>query len=53
MSSPFAYWLIDLATPRGARTEVTAFARWLRAQAEQTREQMTTPRRFDVVVHAP
>jgi len=40
MHSPFAYWLIDLATPRGARPEVTAFASWLGSQASQTREQM-------------
>ena len=42
LQSPFAYWLIDLATPRGARPEVSAFAGWLREQAASTREQMAT-----------
>jgi LysR family glycine cleavage system transcriptional activator len=39
LASPFAYWMIDLASDR-ARPEVTAFARWLREQAALTREQM-------------
>jgi LysR family glycine cleavage system transcriptional activator len=43
MTSPFAYWLIDVASERGARTEVRAFAQWLLEQAQRTREQMDTP----------
>lgn len=42
MASPFAYWLIDLATGRGSRPEVTAFAQWLREQAALTQQQMDT-----------
>lgn len=42
MTSPFAYWMIDLATPRGTRQEVSAFAQWLREQAASTRQQMDT-----------
>jgi LysR family transcriptional regulator, glycine cleavage system transcriptional activator len=40
LASPFAYWMIDLASPRGARPEVSAFAQWLAEQAALTREQM-------------
>lgn len=53
LSSPFAYWLIDLATPRGPRPEVSAFARWLQLQAAQTREQVTIGHRIDVVAAPP
>jgi LysR family glycine cleavage system transcriptional activator len=42
MVSPFAYWLIDVASARGARPEVQAFAHWLLEQAASTREQMET-----------
>jgi LysR family glycine cleavage system transcriptional activator len=42
MVSPFAYWLIDVASVRGARPEVQAFAYWLLEQAASTREQMAT-----------
>jgi len=42
LASPYAYWMIDLASERGARPEVTAFAQWLREQAAQTRRQMDT-----------
>jgi LysR family transcriptional regulator, glycine cleavage system transcriptional activator len=42
-TSPFAYWLFDLAALRGERTvrpEVTAFAQWLLETAATTRQQM-------------
>jgi LysR family glycine cleavage system transcriptional activator len=42
-TSPFAYWLFDLAALRGernARAEVGAFAQWLVEQAAATRQQM-------------
>lgn len=42
-TSPFAYWLIDLAALRGERSvrpEVSAFAQWLGEQAAATRQQM-------------
>ena len=53
LPSPYAYWLIDLATPRGPRPEVSAFARWLQAQAAATREQMSAPQHTAVVAPAP
>jgi LysR family transcriptional regulator, glycine cleavage system transcriptional activator len=40
MASPYTYWLIDLASARGARPEVTAFVQWLAEQAAATRQQM-------------
>jgi LysR family glycine cleavage system transcriptional activator len=43
MTSPFAYWLFDLAALRGERSvrpEVSAFAHWLLEQAAATRQQM-------------
>jgi LysR family glycine cleavage system transcriptional activator len=40
IDSPYAYWMIDLAGPRGTRPEVSAFAQWLDEQAALTREQM-------------
>lgn len=42
-TSPFAYWLFDLAALRGERSvraEVSAFAQWLAEQAAATRQQM-------------
>lgn len=42
LTSPFTYWLVDLASERGARPEVTAFAQWLREQAALTQQQMDT-----------
>ena len=35
--SPFAYWLIEGEPATASRPEVTLFANWLAAQAEQTR----------------
>jgi len=35
--SPFAYWMIECQRGAALRSEVTLFARWLVAQAEQTR----------------
>jgi LysR family transcriptional regulator, glycine cleavage system transcriptional activator len=35
--SPFAYWMIEGQRGAAVRAEVTLFARWLLAQAEQTR----------------
>lgn len=37
LASPFAYWLIECRHGQPPRPEVTLFARWLAAQAEQTR----------------
>jgi LysR family transcriptional regulator, glycine cleavage system transcriptional activator len=39
-ASPYAYWLIDLAGEREQRSEVRAFAQWLREQAAATRQQI-------------
>ena len=36
--SPFAYWLIECQRGAAVRPEVLLFARWLAAQAEQTRQ---------------
>ena len=36
--SPFAYWLIECQRGPAVRPEVLLFARWLAAQAEQTRQ---------------
>ena len=47
LPSPFTYWLVDLASERGARPEVSAFAQWLREQAALTRQQI------DAAVNAP
>jgi LysR family glycine cleavage system transcriptional activator len=40
MTSPFVYWMIDLAAARGTRPEVADFAAWLEGQAAHTRKQM-------------
>lgn len=53
LPSPYAYWLIDLATTRGPRPEVTAFARWLHGQAARTREQMALVDATAVGAQAP
>jgi LysR family glycine cleavage system transcriptional activator len=42
LPSPFTYWLVDLASERGARPEVTAFAQWMREHAAFTQQQMDT-----------
>lgn len=38
MASPFAYWLIEFQNGQAPRPEVALFARWLAAQAAQTRQ---------------
>ena len=39
LASPYAYWLIELQNGQVRRPEVSLFARWLVAQAEETRRE--------------